>query len=376
MSLSRHKPEEKLILLLCGVHLSPEVLDEAKHLLIDKDYPVDYERMFKLAGANEVLSFLDHNLSRIHEVQDSVRNKLNNAYLHVLRSNVVQSEEALKICSLLSRNHIEAILLKGVVASDVIFGDPGLYLSTDIDILVRPGDLAKVGEVLLNAGYEKDKGISENDLSASHYHFIFQKDGHHVEIHWNLVKRYYHVPPEFWWEDVHKTGYQGMEINALSAERYIMYTVFRLFDHGFRPLKFFVLISGIINKYQDEIDWGELLVFSRRYKMERLMLFTLRLIHDVLGTDIPSAVMKRNIIGYDALKKVIISGLFHEVSRPHLRMFLYTFLLDDPIEYAKVISRRFFPALSEIRLRYGLPLGSKKVYAYYLLNPFLVLIKK
>jgi hypothetical protein len=374
--MSHYKPEENLILLMCAVNPFPEVVVQAKHLMTCKDCSLDYERMFRLAGANEVLSLLHHNLNKMNEAPDYVRQKLSNAYLHALKNNVVQSEEALKIFSLLSRNHIEAILLKGVVASEVIFGDPGLYLSSDIDILVRPGDLAQAGEVLLSAGYERDKGISENDLISSHYHFIFQKDGHHVEIHWNLVKRYYHIPPEFWWEDVHKTGYQGMEINELSAERYIMYTVFRLFDHGFRPLKFFVLISEIINKYQEEINWGELLAFAGRYKMQRLMSFTLRLIHDVLGTDIPYAVMKKKIIGYDALRKVIISGLFDEVTRPHLRMFLYTFLLDDPIEYAKVILRRFFPAMSEIRLRYGLPLGSKKVYAYYLLNPLLVLMKK
>ena len=106
------------------------------------------------------------------------------------------------------------------------------------------------------------------------------------------------------------------------------------------------------------------------------MVFTLRLIHDILGTDIPANVIKKNIIGYEALKKLINSGLFNEVTRPHLRMFLYTFLLDDPMEYAKVISRRFFPEIGEIRLRYGLPMGSKKAYAYYLLNPLLVLMKK
>jgi hypothetical protein len=367
--------EENLILLLSGVNPSSEVIEEAKNLMINKDY-VDYDRMFRLAGSNEVLSLLHHNLKDIDAAHEHVRKRLNNAYLHILRNNVAQADEVVKILALLKKNHVEAIPLKGAVASELIFGDPGLYLSRDIDILIRSKDLAGVSEVLLKAGYEKNEGISENDLISSHYHFIFQKDRHHLELHWNLAKRYFRIPPEFWWEDVHKIVYEGMEITGLSAERYIMYTVFRLFDHGFRPLKFFVLISEIINKHQDEIDWGKLLTFSRRYKMERLMVFTLRLIHDILGTDIPVTVRKRNIIGYEAFKNVIISGLFHEVTRPHLRMFFYTFLLDDPMEYAKVISRRFFPEIGEIRLRYGLPMGSKKVYAYYLLNPLLVLMKK
>jgi len=375
MSIVHRKPEENLILLLSSVNPLPEFLEEAKNLMTNKD-SVDYDRMFRLAGSNGVLSSLHHNLKDIDAAPEYVRKRLKNAYLQILRNNVAQAEEVLQILVLLKKNHVEAIPLKGAAASELIFGDPGLYLSTDIDILVRPEYLAGVSEVLLKAGYEKNEGISENDLISSHYHFIFQKDRYHFEVHWNLVKRYFQIPPEFWWEDVHKIVYEGMEITGLSAERYIMYTVFRLFDHGFRPLKFFVLISEIIKKYQDEIDWGVLMTFSRRYKMERLMGFTLRLIHDILGTDIPANVIKKNIIGYEAFKKVIISGLFHEVTRPHLRMFFYTFLLDDPMEYAKVISRRFFPEIGEIRLRYGLPRGSKKVYAYYLLNPLLVLMKK
>jgi Uncharacterised nucleotidyltransferase len=370
------KPEENLILLLSGVNPSPEILEEAKDLMTNKGYPVDYDRMFRLAGSNEVLSLLYHNLKDTDTAPDYIKKKLNNAYLHILRNNVAQAEEALKIFALLKKNRVKAIPLKGVVASELIFGDPGLYLSTDIDILVRPEDLVGVAGILLGAGYEKDAGISGNDLISSHYHLIFQKNKHYVEVHWNLVKRYFQIPPEFWWEDVHKTGYEGIEITELSAERYIMYTVFRLFDHGFRPLKFFVLISEIINRYRDDIGWGELLTFSRRYKMERLVLFTLRLVHDVLGTDIPATVTKKNIIGYEVLKKKIISDLFHQVTRPHLRMFLYYSLLDNPMEYAKIISRRFFPEMSEIRLRYGLPVGSKKAYAYYLLNPLLVLMKK
>jgi hypothetical protein len=376
MPMVRQDPEETLIFLLSRVDSLPDVLEEAKNLITNKGYSVDYDRMFNLAGSNEVLPLLHHNLKDIDAAPDYIRKRLNNSYLHVLRNNVTQAEEVMKILDLLKKNNVQAIPLKGAVASELIFGDPGLYLSSDIDILVRLEDLTEVTSILSRAGYEKHKGISDSDLISSHYHFIFEKDRNYIEVHWNLAKRYFLIPPEFWWEDVHKTVYEGREINELSAERYIMYLVFRLFDHGFRPLKFFVLISEIIKKYQSKIDWDELLNFSRRYKMERLVVFTLRLIHDILGTEIPTAVRRRNIIGYEALKSVIISGLFHEVTRPHLRMFLYTFLLDDPMEYAKVLSRRFFPEIGEIRLRYRLPMGSRKVYVYYLLNPFLILMRK
>jgi hypothetical protein len=309
-------------------------------------------------------------------VPDRTKNKLRNVYLHTLRNNILQAEEIVRLSGLLRRNHIEAIPLKGAVASDLIFGDRGLYLSGDIDVLVRPSDIPDVSRVLTEAGYKKYGAVSENDLFSSHYHLIFQKDGHRVEVHWNLVKRYFQIPPDFWWGDVRKTEFEGMEISALSGERYIMYTVFRLFDHGFRPLKFFVIISELINRYQADIDWHMLLILSKRYKMERLMIFVLKLLRDVLMTDIPDDVTRKNVAGYGILKKVIVSGLLNSVKRPHLRMFCFTFLLDTPMNFAKIISRRVFPCPGEIRLRYGLNKTSRKIYAYYILNPFLVLRKR
>lgn len=370
------KPEQKLILLLSRVNPSHEVLEDIKRLIENKEYPVDYDRTLKLAGSNEVLSLLHNNLKDIDAISSAIKNKLNNAYLLTLKNNIVQAEEIVRLLTLFKKNYIEAIPLKGAIASDIIFGDPGLYLSTDIDILVKPSDIPKVDKVLKERGYKKNEGISESALLSSHYHLLFQKGRYHVEVHWNLVKRYFQIPPEFWWKDVQKTEYEGMKITSLSVECYIMYTVFRVFDHGLRPLKFFVLISEIINKYQDEIDWQKLLSFSKRYKMERLMTFTLKLLNDILGTNIPYYIIKKKIAGYETYKKVIISGLFHDVKRPHLRMLSYTFLLDTPQDIAKIIARRFFPSSGEIRLRYGLNEKSKKVYAYYILNPVFVLLKR
>jgi hypothetical protein len=86
--------------------------------------------------------------------------------------------------------------------------------------------------------------------------------------------------------------------------------------------------------------------------------------------------MRTQTWGYEFFRKKILAGIFDEVEKPHLRMFIYTFLLDNPGEFTKVIAKRFFPGIGEIRLRYGLPLGSKKAYAYYLMNQILILFKR
>jgi hypothetical protein len=368
-------PEEKIVLLLSRLNPSEEIINSVKGILEDTSHSLDCSKLLKRASENGVISLLYTNLSGLKLVPDDVMNKLKNSYLSVIKSNVRNAEEMKGILKALKEKDIDAIPLKGALASEIIFGDPGIYPTTDIDILVRPSDLHKTDKVLTDTGYRKTEGVSYRDLLASHYHFLYQKEKHYVEVHWNLVKRYFDIPPDFWWDETIKIKYEELDVYLLSPEKYIMYAVFRLFDHGFRPLKFLVFIDAIIERYRKEIDWDKLQIFLRRYKMERLVLFTFKILNNLLEVEVPLTIKNKKLIGYELFKRQVVSGIFQEVKRLHLRMFSYTLLLDTPADFLKVLTKRFFPEAGEIRLRYGIPYKSKKVYAYYLLNPFLVLLK-
>lgn len=368
--------EEKIIFLLSRLNPSSEVIESVNLLIKNNKDSIDFHKIKSLAFSNGVASLIYRNLESLNSVPENIIQSFRNAYLLTIKNNVLNSREMIRILTLLGKNNINAVPLKGSIASDMIFGDPGLYPSSDIDILVHLADMDKTKRILAEAGYFKTEGINERDLISSHYHLIFQKEKHTVEVHWNLVKRYFDVNPEFWWEDMHSTVYEGIELSMLSHERYLMYTIFRLFDHGFRPLKFFVLILAIINKYKNDIDWQKLFFFSKQYKMERLIFFTLRLLKEMFDMDIRESMPGRRIRGYELFKSQIICGLFSEIKRPHLRMFLYTFLLDSTQDFGKNLIKRIFPKSSEIRFRYGIPESSGKVYLYYLLNPLLIFLRK
>jgi hypothetical protein len=367
-------PEEKIILLLSRVSPSPEALEEAGRIF--KEHRVDCPAMTKLAEMNGVTPLLYHNLKPLNIVPQDVMDRLKSASLRTVGENVRKAGEMIGIITRLREVGVEAIPLKGPVASDVIFGNPGLYPSSDLDILVRPSDLEGTKRALLEAGYREDRGTDEEDMLRGTYHLTFQNDRYVVEVHWTLAFRYFDIPSGFWWEDTGVMEYEGTEMRTLSAERYMLYTVFRLYRHAFRPLRFFVLIAEIIRKYRDEIVWEKLTSFAQTYRMERLLLFTLRLLKETLGAEVPEEILRRPVFGYRFLKRLVLSGLFSEVKRIHLRMLLYTFLQESPFDTAGVVLRRVFPLPSEIRLRYGLSAESRKVYLYYLLNPFLMVIRK
>jgi hypothetical protein len=368
-------PEQQLILLLSRVTPSPDALRDAGVILRSNGCPIDYDVMVKLAAMNGVTPLLYHNLKAFDFVPENVMNRLKNDYLVTVSENVRRAREMVEIITLLTKGGVEAIPLKGPVASDLIFGNPGLYPCRDIDILVKPSDLERTMKALLDEGF-RESALDQKDMLQTSYHLLLIKERTVLEVHWTLAFRYFDIPAEFWWEESGDIEYEGVQMPMLSAERYILYTVFRLYSKAFRPLRFLVLTAELINTHRREIDWRKLLAFSQRYRMGRLVLFTLKLLHDLLDAQVPEEIVNRSVHGYDLLKRFVTAGLFSDVRRTHPRMSLFTSLLDTPLDTARVLLRRVFPPASEIRLRYHLPSGSKKVYAYYVLNPLLMIIRK
>lgn len=337
---------------------------------------IDTDSLICLAGRNDVAPLLYGRLASLQTFPAEAEPRLRNAYLFALRNNLRQRAEILRLIRLLRKEGIDAMPLKGVVASDLLFGDTGLYPGGDIDILVRPCDLDRASAVLLRDGYGPPADRSEADLRSDSYHLVLTRDSHVVELHWRLTARYCDIPPEFWWEDAVTVDYEGTSIIQPSPEKYLLYAVFRLFAKGFRPLKFFVLASGLIEKYSDSIDWERLISLSEMYRIGRVLRFTVSLVFDYSRRPVQGAQDRVSVLGHRFFRRLVLSGFVSGRVSVHLRMLFYAFLLDSPSDIIKVLVRRIFPSPGELRLRYGLPPRSRRVFLYYIANPLLLVMRR
>lgn len=370
-------PLEHLFFFLSRLSLPDGMINRAFDRQKSAAEHIDFSRLTDLALDNGTAGFMYKNIKNLQLFPAQLKQDLHTFYRRTAFHNLDQLSETLRLLKLLSVNNIKVIPLKGVVASEMIFHDLGVYPSSDIDILVHPDDLEAVKSVLrIQAGYSPVQGQDEEELLAGHYHYMFCKKQYLLEVHWNLTKRYFEVPPEFWWQGLRTVTWRGMDILELSPEKYLMYTVFRIFDHCFFPLRFLVLIAGILDQYASEIRWDTLMHDCGRFKMKRLVTFTLQLAHELLGAEIPAALVARKTPGYSALKKLCLSGMLNGIKRRHLRMMYYTSLLDSPVAVARVLLGRLTPSRGELCLRYNLPSdSSSKIFLYYLINPVLLFFK-
>jgi hypothetical protein len=309
-------------------------------------------------------------------VPEEFRQRWKSIHLQTTIRNLERVSENIRLISLLQDRGVDVIPLKGVVAAETLFDNLGIYPSGDIDILVRPADLDRAHDALLNpGGYQPAHNYTRSDQLENSYHLVYQKAHFWVEVHWNLTMRYYDTPPEYWWEDTRPQSWRGLDTSGLSPENYILYTVFRLFSHAYYPLRFWALIAGLIHRYRDSIKWDTLLDQAARFRMKRMVTFTLGLLDELWELGLPDSVTSRRIVGYRPLKRLILDGIFNGPGRRHARMICYTSLLDSPLDFVRVIGRRILPSGAELRMRYDIPPGSPKILIYYVLNPVFLLFR-
>jgi len=368
-------PEELIVILLSQPVPSDMVMQEVRTLLSDISKPIDYERVIQLANLNQVTPLLYKNLARIQIVPVQIIERLRTHYIATIQRNAVHLEETLQIVDILRRAGVRSIPLKGSFAAETLLGDMGLYPTSDLDLLIQWDDFKQAKESLIAAGYDLSKGVSEQDQLAGSYHLRFHRNNTVIELHWNLVMRYFSADSDYWWEDVGEIVFRGQKILQLSHEKLLLYLVFRLFSHGFLPLRFFLLPLGIVSRQDFAFNWDKFMRHARELKMERLANFTVNFFHDIFLTDIPKAVQHSRMVGYDILKNRVMADFFKPQVNSRLRMVMFLILLDFPLDIFRVLLRRIFPTPAEIRLRYNIPHGSLKTLPYYLLNPFLMLFK-
>ncbi len=180
-------PEEELILLLCGtVERRQRSLGRIESLA----GTVDYEVLAALMSRQLLLPLLGERL------RATVPDPVPRSFLELLeeasrparlRGTVVAMLEA-QLRSDLGQAGIAVLPLKGTTLSRDLYGDPGMRLAKDIDLLVDPADLEDAAAALLPRGYRRLDGTADaGELPRLHLS-LEHASGElpPVEVHWRI----------------------------------------------------------------------------------------------------------------------------------------------------------------------------------------------
>jgi hypothetical protein len=192
----------------------------------------------------------------------------------------------------------------------MLYGDPALRQSNDIDLLVSKSDFQAAGECLLSLGYRPFYPLTERQRkaylkSSNHEGFVTERDGIRVstELHYDLLPPFspFHVQMECPLRRLQWLTVGGMEVPVLQPEDLLVYLCIHGTKHFWLRLQWLCDIVQLLRRSR-EIDLNRVIRQLEHSDVRRMVLLGLFLSGDILGTSLPEYIVKMAIQDMPLLK--------------------------------------------------------------------------
>jgi len=198
----------------------------------------------------------------------------------------------------LEEQQIPCLALKGPTAALAVYGDLSLRQYEDIDIMVRPEDVAKSVEMLFSRGFQPAMDHGERYKDVKLYHEITLQspdESYSVDLHWQLAPPFastFGPNSSELWNRAAKLHLAGGEVPVLCREDLFM----ALCQHGTRhrwwQLKWLFDVSELL-RHPATINWSRIEDVIKTYPMARQTAsLAAVLAHELLGIQIADDVEK------------------------------------------------------------------------------------
>jgi hypothetical protein len=157
------------------------------------------DEVLKYSAQNGVAALLYKRLREADDgsMPDKLLQRLKNEYLKTLVQNTNLLNKAVKINSLLEKNGVPVVFLKGIIVAPFCYKDTALRPMSDIDLLIPEQDVQKAYDLLLSEGAVKADPVEKDHPSNHHLPMIVFKSAP-VEVHRFLTSKDsdYFIPPD------------------------------------------------------------------------------------------------------------------------------------------------------------------------------------
>lgn len=291
----RLTPEEKM-LLLCAVTSSSD-----GHTVKIRDLArgdIDWEKFGVLVSAYSLEALAYKHLQAFPDnVPQHVVGHLRDRAGVVLARNSRDIAEIKRLAALFDGKGFEAIFIKGASFLADVYTRPGLRYLSDIDILIKETDAARMAKILKSAGYA-EAGDSKGFPRYRSQKVFSAPGGSCVDVHVDLVGRRLHnrfirLDMERIWRDRRELDMAGSGIYGLDLLHDLAYQCLHLsMNHSFSGLKWYVDINEFLLKHSGELDWDGFLSLVKEYGIKRPVYYSLFFAKEMLAAQVPSRVLK------------------------------------------------------------------------------------
>ena len=348
---------------LClGSQWSPSALDEARILSLRTDF--DWAALLQCAF-DEGAAPPWYGVVRGRDlVPPAIETELQAAYREAALRNTALFAERDRILRELHRDGIEVILLKGAALAETVYGDIALRPMSDLDLLVRPGDVSAIMRQLARAGYHAPIDLPRLDNMPVEFENelpVFKPEDvrYRCDIHWGLLAAPYYqrqLPPDWLWATSQPLEAIGVPARVLGPEAQVLHlTAHLMLSHQGHGLRWWYDVGLVSWTYRRQIDWN---LLCERAQMYDLVLPAQRVLLELVEQwqlPIPiAAVEQLRALSPSPREQQMYVRLTSE--RSSLRRYWGDLLsIPDWPGRLRYTGRKLFPSATYMRWRYALP---------------------
>jgi len=362
--------------------MSDIAMSRVKHIIAE---PLQWERVVDSAFSENIAPLLYVNLKNFGEanlVPHETLDKLKKAYYANLGRNMYLFSELRRILEAFNNKKVDTMVLKGAALANTVYSDIALRSMCDIDLLVNQEDLSCVKGIMSDLDYAVNTEVRSEEWYIKKHGFHLAPFKHNnesiaVEIHWNIAKKSYNIDINKWWKRAITTEIDNYTTFIPSAEDMLLHLCLHLHHQNYNVQ---IIKRGLcdiyetIRYYKESIDWDlfEQKVHSCKIvKPTHSILYVIKEFYET-GDD---SLVQINLDHVDfkfinILKNKILK--FSAFPGPFIGLYATDHGL---IDKARVLFNAVFPEREVMVARYSIPSNSKRIYFYYLIRPFALLLR-
>lgn len=214
------------------------------------------------------------------------------------QNNVRMTQRLAQITGTLRARGVDVLLLKGAALNLTVYDDPALRAMADVDLMVRPGQVAHAQAVLRTLRFRKGRDQVRDDFFPK-YHYEMEYTAKRpwplrIDVHVRLLRplRYARTLPEAAvWQGAQPASLDGSEVLILSRENMLIHLAAHAACHGGWPLRWLYDVKRFIDSQEAAIDWDAVVGRARDWRLSLPVRVGLERVEELFGPTAPSEAM-------------------------------------------------------------------------------------
>lgn len=285
--------EFQLLLLCARRNVAPAARHRIQKLV---EQGVDWEEFTRLARRHRLSAFADRRISEgvLSGVSPASRQTLAGDRQRNTLRNLRLAAELITILRALADAQIPAIPYKGPILTEDLYGSLALRPMADLDVVIHPHDLDRVGEILAPLGYGVSHTLSPLGVKymlATKHHLAWRDPDRDlmVEVHWSFAPRIqgFHPTVDALFNRCRRRLWNEVPILSIPDPELLVILAVHGAGHCWQALELLTMFGELVAQ-RPQLDWTNARAFAGRHGVERHLNLGLQLAADLLGVELPA----------------------------------------------------------------------------------------